>query len=42
MADVFSDLSKAVTGLFQARSERPFTLLEVPPVVIVTVSTVPT
>lgn len=28
--------------LFQARSERPFTLLEVPPIVIVTVSSVPT
>lgn len=42
MADVFSDLRKAVTELFQARSERPFTLLEVPPIVIVTVSSVPT
>lgn len=33
MADVFSDLRKAVIELFQARSERPLTLLEVPPVV---------
>lgn len=41
MPDVFSDLRKAVTELFQARSERPFTLLEVPPIVIVTVSSVP-
>jgi len=41
MADVFSDLLKAVTELFQARFERPFTLLEVPPIVTVTLSSVP-
>lgn len=37
MADAFSDLCKAVTELIQARSERPFTLVEVPPIVIVTI-----
>jgi len=42
MTDVFSDLRKAVTELFQARSERPFTLLEMPPIVIVTISSVST
>lgn len=36
MADVFSDLYKAVTALFQARSKRPFIFLEVPSFVIVT------
>lgn len=41
MTDVFSDLHKAVTELFQACSERPFTLLEMPPIVIVTISSVP-
>lgn len=29
------------TELSQARSERPFTLLEVPPIVIVSISSVP-
>lgn len=38
MAGAFSDLHKAVTELFQAkaRSERPFTFLEVLPIVAAT------
>lgn len=39
MTGVFSDFHKAVR-VVSSRSERPFTLLEMPPIVIVTISSV--